>query len=160
MFVKNKFRKVVYFVLLGFIVAMLVPCSSPAEVKLMKGQTLYVPVYSHVYIGNRAAAFNLATTLSIRNTDPTNTITLISANYYNSDGELVRKMVQKPLALKPLSSTSFFIKERDTSGGFGANFIVRWQSAKEVNVPLVESVMIGSYSGQGISFVGSSREIR
>jgi hypothetical protein len=160
MFAINRFRKLVYLVPLAFIVSMLAPCSSPAEVKLMKGQTLYVPAYSHVYIGDKAAAFNLATTLSIRNTDPTNNITLISADYYNSNGVLVRKMVQKPLTLKPLSSTSFFIKERDTSGGFGASFIVRWQSAKEVNVPLVESIMVGSYSGQGISFIGSSRETR
>jgi hypothetical protein len=28
-----------------------------------------------------------------------------------------------------------------------------------VNVPIVESVMIGARSGQGISFIGSSQEI-
>ncbi len=45
------------------------------------------------------------------------------------------------------------------SGGFGAGFIVKWRADKEACVPLVESIMIGSYSGQGISFIGSSREI-
>ncbi len=160
MYRKNRLCKMAYLILLGLTVLVLVPRPGLAEVKLTKGQTLYVPAYSHVYIGDRALPFNLATTLSIRNTDMSNPITLISADYYNSNGDLVRKMVQKPVTLKPLASTSFFIKERDTSGGFGASFVVRWQASNEVNAPVVEAVMIGTYSGQGISFVGASQEIR
>jgi hypothetical protein len=113
-----------------------------------------------VYIGDRAVPFNLAATLSVRNADMSNPITVVSADYYDSNGKLVRRMVQKPFSLKPLASSSFFIKERDTSGGFGASFIVRWRADREVNAPVVESLMIGTYSGQGISFTGSAQEIR
>ncbi len=143
----------------GLVLWAMMAGGSRAEAMSAKGQTLYVPAYSHVYIGDRAVPFNLATTLSVRNTDPTGAVTLISVDYYNSDGELVRRMMRKPVTLKPLASTSFFVKERDMSGGFGASFIVKWRADREVSVPLVESVMIGSYSGQGISFIGSSREI-
>ncbi len=149
-----------YATLTGLAAILLICGQCLAEVKLVKGQMLYVPAYSHVYTGDRAMPFNLSTTLSVRNTDRTNTITLISADYYNDNGELVKRMLAKPVRLKPLASTSFFIRERDTSGGFGASFIVRWQSDKEVSTPVVESVMIGAYSGQGISFTGSAQEIR
>ena len=144
----------------GFVLSAMMTGGSRAETTLAKGQTLYVPAYSHVYIGDRALPLNLATTLSIRNTDSSNSITVISADYRNSKGQLAKRMIQRPVTLGPFATTSFFVRERDTTGGFGASFIVRWRADKEVSVPLVESVMIGSYSGQGISFIGSSREIR
>ena len=44
--------------------------------------------------------------------------------------------------------------------GEGANFIVRWQADKMINVPIIECVMIGATGGQGISFVSPGQEIR
>ena len=37
---------------------------------LSRGQAVYVPAYSHIYIGDREHPFYLTVTLSIRNTDP------------------------------------------------------------------------------------------
>ncbi|MGQ9655906.1 MAG: DUF3124 domain-containing protein, partial [Thermodesulfobacteriota bacterium] len=42
--------------------------------RLLRGQTLYVPVYSHVFAGDRESPFYLAATLSVRNTDLRNPI--------------------------------------------------------------------------------------
>jgi hypothetical protein len=131
-----------------------------ADPVLEKGQTIFVPVYSHVLIGDRGTPFNIAATLSIMNTDLNYPITLLSADYYNAGGELVERMIPRPLVLKQLGSASFFIKERDTRGGFGAKFLVKWQSAKAVNAPIVQCIGIGSYSGQGISFITQGQEIR
>jgi len=47
-----------------------------SDVRLAKGQTLYVPVYSNVFSAPKAVSFNLATILSIRNTDMSNPITI------------------------------------------------------------------------------------
>jgi hypothetical protein len=58
----------------------------------------------------------------------------------------------KPVRLPPLATHEILVDERDSLGGSGANFIVRWQSDQEVNVPIIESVMIGTQSQQGISF--------
>jgi hypothetical protein len=124
------------------------------------GRTVYVPVYSHVYTGNRALPVNLATTLSIRNTDLTNHITITGADYYGSQGKLLRRMLAKPVSLGPMASTSIFIEEKDTSGGFGASFLVRWHAARQVSTPIIECLMIGAYSGLGISFVSPGQEIR
>ena len=130
------------------------------EYRLSKGQILYVPVYSNIYSGPKKIPFNLATILSIRNTDMSNSIKIIAADYYDTKGKLIRKYYPQPIILAPLESTDIFIPEEDTAGGSGANFIVRWNSQKEVNVPVIESVMIGMKSGQGISFVSPGQEIK
>ncbi|NTU42163.1 MAG: DUF3124 domain-containing protein [Nitrospirales bacterium] len=131
-----------------------------SEVWLGKGQTVYVPVYSHILIGTKGYSFDLAVTLSIRNTDFRNPITISSIDYYDTEGRLVKRYLNKPLSLNPMASTHVFISETDTTGGIGANFIVRWRAEREVNEPVIESVMIGGRSGQGISFVSQGREIR
>jgi len=136
------------------------PSCSAAEYRLAKGQTLYVPVYSNIFSAPRKIPFNLATLLSIRNTDMSNSITIVSADYFDTKGKLVRRYYQQPVTLTPLESTSIYIPEDDTIGGSGANFIVKWTSTREVNVPIVECVMIGMKSGQGISFVSPAQEIR
>lgn len=137
-----------------------VPRAVSADPGSAKVRTVYVPVYSHVYTGNRAMPVNLATTLSIRNTDPAFPITISGADYYNSAGKLVRRMLPKPVSLGPMASTSIFIREKDTSGGFGASFLVRWHAANEVSTPVIECLMIGAYSGLGISFVSPGQQIR
>ena len=59
-----------------------------------------------------------------------------------------------------LASIRYVVAERDVEGGSGANFLVRWEAAQPINAPVVESVMIGAQSGQGISFTSQAREIR
>jgi len=130
------------------------------EARLSKGQTLYVPVYSNIFSAPKKIPFNLATILSIRNTDMSNPINILAADYYDTRGKIVRKYLQKPVTLAPLESTDIYIPEEDTTGGSGANFIVKWNSQKEVNAPIIESVMIGMKSGQGISFVSPGQEIK
>ncbi|MGE4268057.1 MAG: DUF3124 domain-containing protein [Deferribacterales bacterium] len=117
-----------------------------------KGASVYVPVYSHIYTGDKEKPFLLAATVSIRNTDMKNRITLLSADYYGSDGKLISKYVRNAVVLNPLSSVRFVVKESDTAGGSGASFIVRWKSATDVTEPVIESVMIGAKTQQGISF--------
>ena len=54
------------------------PMVNAEDIKLSDGQTVYVPIYSHIYSGIKARPFDLAATLSIRNTDPTHAITLVA----------------------------------------------------------------------------------
>ncbi|MBW2204768.1 MAG: DUF3124 domain-containing protein [Deltaproteobacteria bacterium] len=46
------------------------------------------------------------------------------------------------------------------SGGSGANFLIKWKSESEVNEPIIEEVMIGTMSKQGISFLSRGRSIK
>lgn len=131
-----------------------------AQQKLAKGQTVYVPAYSHVLFGDKPQPFNLASTLVVHNIDTKEPITVSSADYHDSSGKLVRKLLASPVTLRPMASTHFFIQESDTTGGLGANFLVRWQADKEVNAPIIEAILIGTKFGQGISFVSPGREVR
>jgi hypothetical protein len=117
------------------------------------GQMVYVSVYSHVYSGPKLLKFQLAGMLSIRNTDPAHPIIITQVDYYDSKGELVDSYIQKPLQLEALETTEFHVKEYDERGGAGANFMVNWKAEKPVSPPIIESVMLGAKSGQGISFV-------
>jgi len=127
-------------------------CCSASDVNLSEGATVYVPVYSHIYVGIKGHPFDLAISLSIRNTDPTRPITVSSVAYHGSTGRLLRQFLEEPVEVPSLASMDFFVSESDTSGGFGAAFVVKWKSKTKVNEPIVGGVMAGTRSGQGISF--------
>ncbi len=131
-----------------------------SETVISTGQTVYVPVYSHIYSGDREHPFYLAATLSIRNTDPKHAINILTVDYYDSKGKLLKSYLENPINLDPLSATRYIIKESDKSGGSGANFIVKWKSDVKVNAPIVESIMIGTKTQQGISFITRGRVIQ
>lgn len=118
--------------------------AEPAELpkSALVGQTVYVPVYSHVYQG-RGERLMLAATLSIRNTDDRHALTISAIRYYDTEGNLVRDYLKTPLKLKPMGSTDFLVKEADAAGGSGANFIVEWVSDEPVREPIIEAVMVG-----------------
>jgi hypothetical protein len=129
-------------------------------VALTDGQTVYVPGYSHIYSGDREQPVLLAVTVSIRNTDPVRAIVVGSVDYYDSDGKLVKKYVETPLALGPMASIRYVVPESDKAGGSGANFVVRWKSIKPVNPPIIETIMIGTRMQQGISFTSRGQTIQ
>lgn len=127
---------------------------------MSKGQTVYVPIYSHIYSGDREHPFYLAATLSVRNTDPKHAITILSVDYYDSKGKLLRPYLENPIIINPFATTRYIIKESDKSGGSGANFIVKWKSDAKINSPIIESIMIGTKTQQGISFISRGRVIQ
>lgn len=126
---------------------------------LSKGQMVYVPAYSHIYMGDREQPFLLAVTLSIRNTDPASSMTVSRVGYFDSEGRLLREYMERPLVIKPFSSTRIVIKESDAEGGSGASFHVRWHAEKAINQPIIESIMIGTKSQQGISFTSRGQVV-
>lgn len=124
------------------------------------GQTLFVPLYSHIYHGDRDTPFLLSATLTVRNTDPRHSILLEAVDYYDSDGKLLRTFLPESRRLLPLAATHFMIPESDAAGGSGASFQVRWGASAPAHPPLVESVMIGTRGQQGISFTSRATVLR
>lgn len=135
------------------------PVYADEKIELSDRQTIYVPAYSHIYSGNKETPFLLTVTLSIRNIDPKHQIKITVVDYYETQGKLLKKYLEKPVILNPLESLRYVIPERDKAGGSGANFIVEWISDKFVNPPIVESIMIGTQSQQGISFTSRGKTI-
>lgn len=126
---------------------------------LSNGQTVYVPAYSHIYVGGKKRPFSLAITLSIRNIDLNSDITITDAKYYNSEGKLIESFVDNPTSISPQKAVRFVIPEQDKGGGSSANFIVKWDAATTVNPPIIESIMVGTRAGQGVSFTSRGRAI-
>lgn len=118
---------------------------------------IYVPVYSHIYTGDKLRPFNLASTISVRNTDSAESMRIAAADYYNSDGAKVRSLLNGQVSVPPLGAYSFKIKESDIEGGSGASVIISIKSSKPTSLPLLESVQVGTASGQGISFASRGR---
>jgi Protein of unknown function (DUF3124) len=140
--------------------ALAFPLPAGSQVRLLKGQTVYVPAYSHVYYGDREQPFYLTVTLSIRNTDPDHPITIVSVEYYDTDGRLLQRYLDNEATLGAMASTRYVVKGSDKAGGSGANFIVRWKSGARVTEPIVESIMISTQAQQGVSFTSRGQAIR
>ncbi|MBL8490840.1 MAG: DUF3124 domain-containing protein [Rhodocyclaceae bacterium] len=112
---------------------------------LSRGQTLYLPIYSHVYHGNldrkgQPDKVLLSALVSIRNTDPKRSMKLTSARYYNTDGKLLREFVPAPRPIGPFGTVELFVERHDESGGSGANFMIAWEGEAPMNPPLVEAI--------------------
>lgn len=130
------------------------------QAKLVTAQTVYVPIYSHIYMVEPGRKMNLTATLSVRNTDLSQPIIVTAANYYDTNGKLVRKYLDKPIELGALAATEFVIAQEDVSGGSGAAFIVEWGAQKKTSTPVIEAVMINTSGNQGVSFISPGRVIK
>jgi len=128
-------------------------------IPLSRGQVVYAPVYSHIYIGDRERPFLLAVTLSIRNTDPEDAIVVTKVSYFNSEGTRLEEYLKQPVTLEGMSATRYVVHESDKTGGSGASFLVEWEAPKPVNPPIIETVMIGAKTQQGISFTSRGQVI-
>jgi hypothetical protein len=127
---------------------------------LSTGQTVYIPAYSHIYHGNKETPLLLSVTLSIRNIDPNDSVTISAVNYHETQGSLVKEYIKEPVVLGPLGSERFIVPQKDNTGGSGANFIVEWHSEKAINPPIIESVMIGTQAQLGISFTSRGQAVK
>ena len=54
-----------------------------------RGQTLYVPIYSNILVGEGTRPTEMAATLAIRNTDLDHEIFITKVTYYDSAGKLI-----------------------------------------------------------------------
>ncbi len=127
-------------------------------IEIVEGQTIYVPVYSHIY-ADGGKPHLLETTLSIRNLDPNRAISVQSVKYFDTKGALVKEYLSGELTLAALATTEFLVERRDIRGGSGANFVVVWNAEEPVYEPLIEAVMVGFADGKSISFTSPGRAL-
>ena len=130
-------------------------------IKLWKSQTVYVPIYSHIFLGgNLRSSLNLSANLIVRNTDSANSILITEVIYYDSEGELIKNYLNSPKNIKPMASTYFLIETVDTRGGWGANFIIKWESVNSVTEPLIDAIHSGAIGTQGYTFSSKGLAIK
>ena len=124
----------------------------------VRGQVLYVPIYSNIPDKNNKQ-FDLSAFIAIHNTDLKTPIKITKVLFFNNDGELVKEFIDAERSLGPLGATNFYIPQSDQSGT-GANFLIEWIADIPVSEPLIESVMLNIEGNRGISFLSRGKVIR
>lgn len=134
------------------------PLSGPLPAFSVSG-SVYVPLYSSLYVGGRRSLKNLSATLSLRNTSPDQALIVTSVTYFSDKGEAVVKFLDAPHVLAPMALAEFYIDQSETSGGPVATVTVGWGAETSIAPSLIEAVVLGNYGAKSISFVsrGESR---
>lgn len=132
--------------------------SSPLQDSLLQGST-YLPVYSQIYSQTEHRTLDLTVTVSMRNTNLTDTLYIRKTEYFDTKGNPIRTYFDKPIFIAPMETVEIVIDELDKDGGTGANFLFHWTTKPLSSPPLFEAVMISTF-GQGISFSTRGEEIR
>lgn len=138
---------------------------SLAEEALSNGQTIYLPIYSHLYHGDLDRGGKPGETLtsahiSIRNTDSTSSLKVTTARYYDTGGKLLKEYVPVPRSIPPLGTLELFVPHTDVSGGSGANFIIAWTADNPINPPLVEALHADIRASRSVVFITSGRVLK
>lgn len=128
------------------------------------GQTLYLPIYSHIWHGEMDKTGQPMKTLvsvsvSIRNTDPVKAIRINSAQYYDTDGKKLREYLTSPKTIGPMGTYELFVPRSDDTGGSGANFVIAWKSDTPASPPIVEGFHANLPVGRAIAFTTTARSL-
>lgn len=126
---------------------------------LAKGST-YLSVYSQIYSQSDRRTHNLTATVSMHNTNRTDTIFINKAEYFDTDGNSIRTYFERTIFVAPMGTVQIIIDEKDKSGGTGANFIFDWMVKPGSNEPLFEAVMISTSGQQGLSFTTQGKKLK
>jgi len=149
------------------LVLMLGMNSADAVEDLSQGQTLYLPIYSHIWHGNKIVdgkypiKSQVSALVSIRNTSLKTPIRITTARYYSTDGKLLKEFLPKPVEIGAMGTLELFVERKESEGGSGANFIIQWDAASTTNTPVVEAVHADiKGGGPALTFITTARPIK
>ncbi|MDQ5987188.1 MAG: hypothetical protein CSYNP_02925 [Syntrophus sp. SKADARSKE-3] len=128
-------------------------------VKKIRGQVLYMPIYSNIPCRGEKTLYDLSAFIAVHNTDLHNSIRLTKVLFFNNDGKLVSDFLAKQITLGPMAATNYYVSKTDKSGT-GANFLIEWMSDTPVSEPLIESVMVDCETNRGVSFLSRGKVVR
>jgi hypothetical protein len=128
------------------------PLTGPPPAFPVSG-SVYVPLYSSLYVGGHRSLKNLSATLSLRNTSADQALVVTSVTYFDENGKAVVELLDVPHVLAPMATAEFYTDQSGTPGGPAATVIVRWGAETSINPPLIEAVILGNYGAKSISFV-------
>ena len=108
---------------------------------------------------NKKLTLILVTNIVIYNTDPENSITQLTLDYYDSDGVVLKKLLPQAMMIKPMAARSFVINGSEYES-WGAKLLITWQSDILVNEPIIEGLSTGSKGQNGFSFSTQGKPIQ
>ncbi len=128
------------------------PLTGPLPAFPVSG-SVYVPLYSSLYVGGQRSLKNLSATLSLRNTSADQALIVTSMTYFDGNGKAVVELLDVPHVPAPMATAEFYTDQSGTSGGPVATVIVGWGAETSVDPPLIEAVILGNYGAKSISFI-------
>ena len=130
--------------------------------ELSTGSTIFVPAYRSFYqiYGSARDSYALTSTAFLHNIDPKQTIEILSIEFFDSEGKLIKNLLEAPLLIKPRNSREITIQPRTQHEDCAAHLIVRWKSGQPANTPVVEVLMVGQVLNRGISFNTQGYEVK
>jgi hypothetical protein len=135
------------------------------EPALAQGQTLYLPIYSHVWHGDlKEGGYPLkslvSALVSIRNTDPKVPICVLSARYFDTGGKQLHEYIGTAKIIPPMGTYELYVERKENAGASGANFLFAWEANSPANLPVVEAVHADIQGHRTLSFITEARAIR
>jgi hypothetical protein len=134
--------------------------------ELSQGQTVYLPIYSHIWHGNKVVdgkypvKSQVSALVSIRNTSLKTPIRITTARYYSTDGKLLKEFLAKPVEIGAMGTLELFVERKESEGGSGANFIIQWDATASTNPPMIEAVHADiKGGGPALTFITTARPI-
>lgn len=112
----------------------------------------YLSVYSQIYSFTENQKNSVTATVSMRNVSETDTIYVLKAAFYNTEGVKIRSYFDFPIAIVPMETIQIVIPHEDNEGGTGSNFLFEWKTPRNCPEPLFEGVMCSTQGTQGFSF--------
>ncbi|MDT0553024.1 DUF3124 domain-containing protein [Urechidicola vernalis] len=122
--------------------------------------TTYLSIYSQIYNRTEHRTHDLVATVSMRNTNRTDSVFIEKVDYFNTKGDLIRSYINKPIYIGPMETVEIVIDELDRDGGTGANFLFDWKMNHSSNEPFFEAIMISTSMGQGLSFTTQGKKLK
>ncbi len=123
----------------------------PESSTMLTGET-YLSLYPELYTQSKKTMLSFTSTVSIRNISRTDTLYLLSGEYYNTQGDKIKDYFATPVYVKPLETIEIIVRFEDDKGGSGANFIFDWMVPSKNSIPLIEGLMVSTMASQGMSF--------
>jgi hypothetical protein len=156
-------KKLVFFIFM-FLLSVNLLCSSQlAAAELSTGNTIFAPVYRGFYqiYGTSRDSYALTSTLFLFNIDSKQNVEIISIDYFDSSGKLIKKLIEAPLLLKPRHGTEITMQPRtQPDEDCASHLMIHWKSKQPVNTPLVEVLMVGHVMNRGVSFSTRGCEVK
>jgi hypothetical protein len=131
--------------------------------ELSTGGSIVVPAYRSFYqiYGTTRDSYALTNTFFFYNIDPKQPIEILSIDFFDSTGKLLKKLIDTPLAVPPGNSKEITLQPRSHTEEDCATYLkVMWKSNRPANTPLVEVVMVGQVMNRGISFTSRGVEVK
>jgi hypothetical protein len=112
----------------------------------------YLSVYSQIYGFTENQKNSVTATVSMRNVSEADTVYILNAVFYNTEGTKIRSYFEFPISIVPMETIQIIIPHEDNEGGTGSNFLFEWKTPADCPEPLFEGVMCSMQGTQGFSF--------